>query len=117
MAIRVQPPEAAAVVPLPSADLINYRFDQTDGKFAEISRKIDKISGSFVTKEESFMKRQEYEHRFDEQDKRHEAVLGVVTELKSANDQLKGSVTAIKLLIGALTGIAAIVGSLWWLHP
>lgn len=42
----VEPPK------MPSADLINYRFDQADKQFAEISGKIDHLANNFVTKEE-----------------------------------------------------------------
>lgn len=42
----VEPPK------MPSADLINFRFDQSDKQMSEVSRKLDHLSNSFVTKEE-----------------------------------------------------------------
>ena len=41
-------------IPLPSADLINFRFDQNDKKFEEMNRKLDAIllnQSSFVPEE------------------------------------------------------------------
>lgn len=35
--------EAPATIPVPSADLINYRFDQSDKKFEEMNNKLDQI--------------------------------------------------------------------------
>jgi hypothetical protein len=35
--------DAPASVSVPSADLINYRFDQSDKKFEEMNKKLDQI--------------------------------------------------------------------------
>lgn len=35
--------EAPTTIPVPSADLINYRFDQSDKKFEEMNNKLDQI--------------------------------------------------------------------------
>lgn len=45
--VPVQP-----TVAMPSADLITFRFDQTDKNIAALDRKIDSYAGTFVTKEE-----------------------------------------------------------------
>lgn len=42
----VEPPK------MPSADLINFRFDQSDKQMSEVNRKLDHLTNSFVTKEE-----------------------------------------------------------------
>lgn len=39
-------------IPLPSADLITYRFDQTDKKFDDLNLKLDKLTNNFASKEE-----------------------------------------------------------------
>lgn len=37
---------------MPSADLINYRFDQTDKKFVELGAKLDHLTNHFATKQD-----------------------------------------------------------------
>lgn len=47
--------EAPTSIPVPSADLINYRFDQTDKKFEDMSNKLDQIlvqNSHFITESE-----------------------------------------------------------------
>jgi hypothetical protein len=44
--------EVPTTIPVPSADLINYRFDEADKKFATMSNKLDQIllqNSQFVT--------------------------------------------------------------------
>lgn len=46
--------EAPTTVNVPSADLINYRFDQTDKKFEDVGTKLDQIliqNQHFVTED------------------------------------------------------------------
>lgn len=41
-------------IPLPSADLINYRFDQADKRFEEMNRKLDTLlfqNSQFITED------------------------------------------------------------------
>lgn len=40
---------AVASIPLPSADLINYRFDQNDLQFEKLNKKLDDMTTNFVT--------------------------------------------------------------------
>jgi hypothetical protein len=39
-------------VPLLSADLVKYRFDQIDGKMDKFDRKLDDLANNYYTKEE-----------------------------------------------------------------
>ena len=41
--------KTVATVPLPSADLINYRFDQADRQFDKLNKKLDDMTTNFVT--------------------------------------------------------------------
>lgn len=44
--------EVIPTVQMPSADLINFRFDQTDKGMSELKDMISALAGTFVTKEE-----------------------------------------------------------------
>lgn len=44
--------QPVAAIPLPSADLITYRFDQTDKRFDELNETLKDFAGTFMTKEE-----------------------------------------------------------------
>lgn len=47
--------ETSVVVPsvqMPSADLINYRFDQTDKNIAALTELVTSLTATFATKEE-----------------------------------------------------------------
>jgi hypothetical protein len=50
-----QSPRVPASIPVPSADLINYRFDQSDKRFDDMSNKLDQIlmqNANFVTEQQ-----------------------------------------------------------------
>lgn len=94
---------ATASVPLPSADLINYRFDATDKQFAELFVRLDKMSENFVTKED-FRNRTEYV------DKK----LSTLDELKVQSDEMSGAIALIKVVIAVLSAVATLIGGLWW---
>jgi hypothetical protein len=32
-------------------------------------------------------------------------------------DSAKGAIALMRIAIGILTGVAAVIGALWWLHP
>lgn len=49
---KIEIPAPIPSVQMPSADLINFRFDQSDRKTDEISSKLDTMSETFATKEE-----------------------------------------------------------------
>lgn len=40
----------------------------------------------------------------------------VNAEIKADLDKAKGGLLVIKVMIGSLTGIAAVIGALWWLR-
>lgn len=109
-------PETVAAIPLPSADLLNYRLDQTDKKIDDLSAKIDSALGSFLTKEEALMVRQQYDLKLAEirHDLKQQATL--LDMLRSENDQLKGAVKLLKGVLAVLTALAAILGALWWVR-
>lgn len=52
MTDKIEAPTPIPAVTMPSADLINYRFDQNDKKTEAISRKLDKIVSNFASKED-----------------------------------------------------------------
>lgn len=49
---KIDVPTPVPSVSMPSADLINFRFDQNDRKTDSLSRKLDKLTIHFATKEE-----------------------------------------------------------------
>lgn len=53
--------EIPASVPMPSADLINFRFDQQDKKFDELNAKLDALTIGFLTKEEARNLKEEHD--------------------------------------------------------
>jgi Flp pilus assembly protein TadB len=97
-------PVASGTVPLPSADLINYRFDQTDKKFEEMFTKMDNLGTSYLTKEEATAKRAEVEGRLKDHDDR-------LNHLESMADQQSGAITLLKLLLILLTAVCTVLGT------
>ncbi len=53
MTTNTQPLAQVEQPKMPSADLINYRFDMIDNKLLETGIKLDKLTLSFATKEEA----------------------------------------------------------------
>jgi len=90
-------PTATATVPLPSADLITYRFDQTDKKFEELFVRLDSLSKNFVTKEE------------------FEAVKRSVDVLNEDRQRGIGKSISRKELWTSVGTVAVLMGGVWWI--
>lgn len=65
--------KTVAAIPLPSADLINYRFDQNDRQFEKLNKKLDDMTTNFVTqayitelKSESDAKHKDFQKQIDD---------------------------------------------------
>lgn len=58
--------EVVPSVQMPSADLINFRFDQTDRQFDELKNTLTKLTNNFVTREEAQALREERDGRIAE---------------------------------------------------
>lgn len=52
-------PRIVPAVQMPSADLINFRFDQNDKNVAELKDMVGKLTNNFITKEEAQMLKEE----------------------------------------------------------
>lgn len=74
-------PRVVPTVPMPSADLINFRFDQQDKSIKELkadnkqnfdalSNKLDMLTNTFITKEEARVLKEERDAKFREIDKK-----------------------------------------------
>jgi TolA-binding protein len=103
-----------ATIPLPSADLLNYRLDQTDKKIDDLSVKIDGLTGSFLTKEEALMVRQQFEQKLTELQTQTVIQGTTLKALTSENDQVKGAIKLLKGGMALLSVIGVILGALWW---
>lgn len=47
-----EPTHVQPTISMPSADLINFRFDQTDKNIATLDRKVVALTSTYATKEE-----------------------------------------------------------------
>jgi tetrahydromethanopterin S-methyltransferase subunit B len=99
-----------ASVPLPSADLITYRFDQIDTALGKLDEKMEKMTNTHVTRAEFITSVDEITKHFDKLDV-------VADALKEESDQAKGAIRLLKGVIAFLAALAAILGALWWVRP
>jgi hypothetical protein len=111
MAGNVEPPK------MPSADLINFRFDQSDKQMSEVNRKLDQLTSNFATKAEVLTMKEEHVAKMLEMQHGNDLLARTVTDLKTRSDQQDGALISIKVAMGILTSVAALIGALWWLHP
>ncbi len=102
-----------ASVPLPSADLIIYRFDQIDAQLAETSHKLDNMSSSFLTKEESAAIKLENVQRQRDFDLRLVTLEKDIKSLVATDNRQQGSIdTSRRLTTYGLTLIGIIVAAM-----
>lgn len=89
-----------ATVPLPSADLITYRFDNIDTQLKHFETKIDTITNAFLPREEAVTMRKDISTLNDK-----------VTELHDTNIRQQGAIEANRRYFNiALTVLGIIVG-------
>lgn len=101
-------PTAQHAVPLPSADLIQYRFDQLDDKMASFDQKLERLISGGITKADVLA-------LSSANDKRVGGIETEVEAIKTDMDKVKGAIALLKVFSVLLTLIAALIGSLWWI--
>ncbi len=109
--------KVVASVPLPSADLIIYRFDQIDEQLRQTSDKLDNMTSSFLTKEEASAMKLESLQRSRDQDLRVVTLEKEVKELVATDNRQQGSIDATRryLAIGlTLLGIIVTAASIYF---
>lgn len=90
-------PKVVPSVQMPSADLINFRFDQNDKNVAELKEMVGKLTTNFLTKEEAQVLK----------DERDSAINAVNKRLDNWQWYWRALVSAALLALG--TAIAGIV--------
>lgn len=78
----------------------------TDG-FVGVHQKLDTLKEGFVTHEQ-------FTEAITASDKIHADHETRLNIIEKDSDQIKGAMIIVKVMIGLLTGMAAILGSLWW---
>lgn len=94
---------------LPSADLIVYRFDQIDDQLRQTNHKLDNMTASFLTKEESAAIKLENVQRQRDFDLRLITLEKDVKSLVGTDNRQQGSIDTSRRLITyglTLLGIA-----------
>ncbi len=105
--------KVVASIPLPSADLIIYRFDQIDAQLAQTSHKLDNMSSSFLTKEESAAIKLENIQRQRDFDLRLVTLEKDIKTLVATDNRQQGSIdTSRRLMTLGLTILGIVVAAL-----
>lgn len=97
-----------AAIPLPSADLVQYRFDQLDGTVKALDTKLERLITVGITKADVIAMSAANDKRVSELETKVE---GMMTDM----DKVKGAISLLRVFSIIITLIAAIIGSLWWL--
>lgn len=84
-----------ASVPLPSADLITYRFDKIDATLDKFDKKLEAIAAAYVT-------RNEVEERFREVENKLE-------KLKESDDRQQGTIDATRRITSIGLTVAGLI--------
>lgn len=97
---------------MPSADLLNYRFDQVDQNFKEVKEQLAALVSNFITKEEAQMLKDERDAKIEALRIEHGNALKALTDrLDTQRWYWRAIVTAV------LFALAASLGSLFIRGP
>jgi len=100
-----------ASVPLPSADLIIYRFDQIDAQLEATNIKLDHMANSFATREEVANLRSERMAQLKVLENRIDVLVTTTDYLKETNQRQQGSIDTTRRMTTTGLAIMAIIVS------
>jgi hypothetical protein len=103
--------EVVASIPLPSADLIIYRFDQIDAQLQATNTKLDRMTTSFVTKEEVANLKAERLAQIKVLENKIATLDTTVTFLSKTNDRQQGSIDVTRRITTVVLAVVAIIVS------
>jgi len=98
-------------VPLPSADLIIYRFDQIDAQLEATNRKLDFMTNAFMTKEDGANQKAERLAQIKALETRIINLETNTTYLSKTNERQQGSIDVTRRLTSFGLAVMAIAMS------
>lgn len=92
---------------LPSADLVQYRFDQLDETMKAFDVKLERLITGGITRADVLEMRAA-------NDKRVSALELKVDSIEAETDRVKGGITTLKAFVAIITAVGVVIGALWW---